>query len=61
MIIDQILPSKPPHIPHSNMKIVVWPTILEFFYILSQKSIRTTQQNSHQTCNVVEMSPFDPF
>ena len=32
------------------MKIGVWPALLKFFDFLSQKLIRTTLQNSHQTC-----------
>ena len=39
---------QPPTCTTYNMKIEVWPAILKFFDNLSQKSIRTTQQNSHQ-------------
>ena len=38
----------PPTYPTYIMMIGVWPTLLEFFDFLSQKLIRTTQQNSHQ-------------
>ena len=39
------------------MKIGVWPALLEFFDFLSQKLIRTTHQNSHQTCKEVKQQP----
>ena len=42
-----------------NMKIEVRPAILEFFDFLSQKLIWIPNQNSHQTCKEVEMSPLD--
>ena len=34
--------------PTYDMKIGLWPAILEFFDNLSQKSICTVHQNSHQ-------------
>ena len=39
---------QPPTFTTYNMKIEIRPTFLEFFNTLSQKSIRTTHQNSHQ-------------
>ena len=40
----------PPTFTTYNIKIGVWPAILKFFDTLSQKLVRTTQQNSHQIC-----------
>ena len=44
------------HIPTNNMKIGVWPALLELFNFFSQKLIQTTHQNSNTTCKEVETS-----
>ena len=41
---------QPPPYPTYVMKIEVWPALFGILLFLSQKLIRTTQQNSHQTC-----------
>ena len=41
---------QPPTFATYSMKIEVGPTFWEFFDRLSQKMIRSTHQNSHQTC-----------
>ena len=52
---------QPPTYPTYIMKIGLWPTVLKFFYFLSQKLIWTTQQNAHPTCKEVKRPPCDPF